>query len=58
MRFEVGDIVHNKITREEGRIVRIAECTRPCYVVSVALDQTIWHAPAREALWSESEVKK
>ena len=40
MQFKVGDIVHNKITREEGRIVRIADLPGlgTCYIVSVAAD--------------------
>jgi hypothetical protein len=58
MRFNLGDIVHNKITQEEGRIVRIAD-NRPevvAYIVSVALDPQIWRTPTKEALWPESQI--
>jgi hypothetical protein len=57
MQFKVGDVVHNKVTREEGRIVRIADLPDYglCYIVSVALNQT-WGATPREAIWKRSEV--
>jgi hypothetical protein len=60
MQFQIGDIVHNKTTGEEGCIVRISELgdNRPCYIVSVPVDQTIWHAPSREVIWERSEVSK
>jgi hypothetical protein len=60
MRFNVGDIVHNKITQEEGRIVRTADWSPEMlgYIVSVALDPQIWHTPTTEALWPESQVTK
>jgi hypothetical protein len=56
MRFKVGDIVHNKITHEEGRIERTAdlpECGL-CYIVSVALDPI--QGKTIEAIWKQSEV--
>jgi hypothetical protein len=41
MRFKVGDSIHNKVTREEGRILRIAKATDDSpagYVVLVAVN--------------------
>lgn len=60
MRFKVGDILRNETSKEEGRIVRIAHlsCFGYCYVVPVALDQAIWDAPPREAIWRRSEVTR
>ena len=57
MQFKVGDIVHNKITREEGRIVRIADLPGHglCYIVSVAPNKT-WGMTEKEVIWKRSEV--
>jgi hypothetical protein len=57
MQFEVGDIIHNKMTQEEGRIVRIADLPGygVCYIVSVAPNPT-GGPGAKEALWKRSEV--
>ncbi len=57
MKFEVGDIVHNKTTQEEGRIVRIADLPDYglCYIVSI-VPNSIWGATAKEAIWKRSEV--
>ena len=59
MQFQIGDIVRNMTTREEGRIVRIANLADYgfCYIVSVA-PNPIWGATAREAIWEQSEVSK
>jgi len=59
-RFSVEDIVHNKITQEDGRIVRIAEDLADhglCYIVSIAPDPPLGIA-AREAIWRQSEVTR
>jgi hypothetical protein len=59
MRFKVGDIIHNTITQEEGRIVRLANATDDTpagYVVLVSLNSR-WSMTPQEALWPESEVK-
>ena len=58
MQFKVGDVVHNKITREEGRIVRIADLPGYglCYIVSVAPNK-VWGAAVKEAIWQRSEVR-
>jgi hypothetical protein len=57
MQFEVGDIVHNKTTQEEGRIVRIAELPGygACYIVSVT-PNPVWGTEAKEVVWKRSEV--
>lgn len=57
MQFKVGDIVHNKITQEEGRIVRIADLPDygVCYIVSVA-PNPVGSSAAKEVLWKRSEV--
>jgi hypothetical protein len=57
MQFDVGDIIHNKTTDEEGRIVRIADLPGygVCYIVSIALNP-IWGTTAKEAIWKPSEV--
>jgi hypothetical protein len=57
MQFEVGDIVHNKTTQEEGRIVRIADLPGygVCYIVSVR-PNPVWGTEAKEAAWKRSEV--
>jgi hypothetical protein len=59
MQFEVGDIVHNKATQEEGRILRIADLPGYglCYIVSVT-PNSIWGTEAKEAIWKRSEVSK
>jgi hypothetical protein len=60
MRFNIGEVVHNKITQEEGRIVRIADISPDVVgvIVSLRLDPQVWHAPTTEALWLESQVTK
>ncbi len=57
MQFEVGDVVRNKTTQEEGRIVRIAELPGygVCYIVSVT-PNPVWGTEAKEAIWKRSEV--
>jgi hypothetical protein len=57
MRFKVGDVIHNKTTQEEGRIVRIANLAEDAvgYIVSVVLSPR-WGDLEKEILWRESEV--
>jgi hypothetical protein len=57
MQFKVGDVIHNKSTQEEGRVVRIADVPSlgPSYIVSVA-PNPVWGTEAREAIWKRSEV--
>jgi hypothetical protein len=59
MKFQIGDIVYNTTTREEGRVVRIADLTGYgiVYIVSV-VPNPIWGATAKEAIWERSEVGK
>jgi transcriptional regulator with GAF, ATPase, and Fis domain len=59
-RFTVEDIVHNKITQEDGRIVRIAEDLGDhglCYIVSIAPDPALG-VPVREVIWRQLEVTR
>jgi hypothetical protein len=57
MQFKVGDIVHNKITREEGRIVRVEDLPGYglCYIVSIA-PNPVWGSTEKEAVWRRSEI--
>jgi len=57
MQFNVGDIVHNKNTHEEGRIVRIADLPgfALAYIVSITPNPA-WGTTEREAIWKQSEV--
>jgi hypothetical protein len=59
MQFMVGDIVHNKVTQEEGRIVRLADLPGygSCYIVSVA-PSVNWGTAEKEVIWKQSEVSK
>jgi hypothetical protein len=59
MQFNVGDVIRNKNTQEEGRIVRIADLPgyHACYIVSVA-SNPVWGTTAKEAIWKTSEVTK
>jgi len=60
MQFRVGDTVQNKLTREEGLVVRIADATgdNPAgYIVLVTVNPR-WGMSPQEALWPESQVKK
>lgn len=59
-RFTVEDIVHNRVTQEDGRIVRVAEDLADygfCYVVSITPNPASG-MPAREAIWRQSEVTR
>jgi hypothetical protein len=60
MRFDIGDIVHNKITQEEGRVVRVADISPDVVgvIVSLRLDAQTWQTPTTEPLWLESQVTK
>ena len=59
VQFIVGDVVHNKITQEEGRIVRIADPPGYglCYIVLVAPSGN-WGEAEKEVIWKQSEVSK
>jgi hypothetical protein len=59
VRFNIGDTVRNKITHEEGRIVRIADLIKDgvAYIVSI-VPYPNWSTSATEVLWRESEVTK
>lgn len=57
--FRVGDIVQNKLTREKGRIVRIADLPEcgVAYIVSIILDPN-WGVQEKEAVWTKSQIKE
>jgi len=59
MQFRVADVVHNQITQEDGRIVRIADLPGHgvCYIVSVAPNPVLG-GTAREAIWRHSEMSR
>jgi hypothetical protein len=59
MRFNIGDIIYNESTQEEGRVVRFAspKGDRSHYIVSV-MPTLSGGTVSREALWRESEVKR
>jgi hypothetical protein len=57
VRFDLDDFVHNKITQEVGRVVRIVEFAGSgcCYIVLVAPNPATGTS-AREVLWQQSEM--
>ncbi len=57
MLFNVGDLVRNKTTQVEARIVRIADLPGygVCYIVSIAPNPALG-ATVREVIWRQSEV--
>lgn len=56
MKFSIEDIVHNEVTNETGRIVRIMKVSgRPGYVVVTA---TKPFGKEIEALWRPQELKE
>jgi hypothetical protein len=57
MKFKVGQTVQNKMTQQDGRVVRIAETALgSAYIVSITLDER-WGKTNQEALWPEADVK-
>jgi len=58
MRFQIGQIVCNRATQENGRIVRIADPSLGnAYIVEITLSH-LWNEITKEALWLESQIKK
>jgi hypothetical protein len=56
MRFRIGDLIHNNITQEEGRVVRLVEKNDiVSYVVVVAASALRGEI---EALWRQYEVNR
>ena len=54
MRFRVGDLIRNKTTQEDGRVVRLVEKNgRVSYVVVVPAGAL---RGEKEALWRQHEV--
>ena len=55
MAFKVGDLIFNRVTQEEGRIIRLIPAEDDtAYVVSMAADK-LWGK--RETLWRRSEIE-
>ena len=56
MRFQAGDLIHNKVSNEDGRVTEVTtETGEVLYVFAVPLDSTSWSLGARETRWPESE---
>ena len=55
MEFSVGEVVYNKTTGEQGRIVRVMDAMR--YVVSVVLESRLGRKD-KEALWHKPEITR
>jgi len=55
--FDLEDFVHNRISQEDGRVVRIVELAGfgCCYVVLVVPNPATGTS-AREVLWQQSEM--
>jgi hypothetical protein len=64
--FQVGDVIRQRQSKDEGRIVRVVDCSqiRPlhgkerrlkgtAYIVSLPANG---HTPIKEALWCEDEI--
>jgi hypothetical protein len=62
MPFQVGDAIYNKVTHEEGRVVRITgsasggSASGVDYIVSVTPHPN-WNMLATEVFWPESQVR-
>ena len=55
MKYAVGDVVYNQMTKEEGRIVRITEVNdEDAYIVTLPGSGN----EETEVLWRPSELKK
>ena len=55
MAFKVGDLICNRVTQEEGRIIRIVPTEDDtAFVVCIAASK-LWGK--RETLWRRSEIK-
>jgi hypothetical protein len=57
VKFDLEDFVQNKVTQEDGRVVRIVELAGPgcCYIVLVVPNPATGTS-AREVLWQQSEM--
>jgi hypothetical protein len=58
MESAAGKILRNKITKQQGRVVRIAEYDGDmCYIVFITRDPARRTAMGPEALWRDEEVE-
>jgi hypothetical protein len=60
MNFKLGDVIHNKITKEEGRVVRIANATddNPAAYIVLVTPNPRWGMTPIEVIWRATQVKK
>ena len=58
MEFSVGKILRNKITKQQGRVVRVTDYEgKSCYIVFITRDPARRAALGPEALWHAEEVE-
>jgi hypothetical protein len=58
MEFSVGEILRNKITKQQGRVVRVTDYDgKGCYIVFITRDPLRRAALGPEALWHPEEVE-
>jgi hypothetical protein len=58
MEFSVGKILRNKITKQQGRIVRVTDYDgKGCCIVFITRDPARRAALGPEALWQAEEVE-
>ena len=58
MEFSVGKILRNKITKQQGRVVRVSDYEgKGCYIVFITRDPARRAALGPEALWHAEEVE-
>ena len=58
MEFSVGKILRNKITTQQGRVVRVTDYEgKGCYIVFITRDPARRAALGPEALWHPEEVE-
>lgn len=57
MESSTGKILRNKITKQQGRVVRLTDCDgEVCYIVFITRDPAR-RAVGAESLWPEAEVE-
>jgi hypothetical protein len=58
MKSAVGEILRNKITKQQGRVVRLVEHDdEMCYIVFITRDPARRGALGPESLWRKGEVE-
>ncbi len=54
MRFRVNDLVHNKMSNDDGRVIEVKP---DGYIVAIPESQGSWMLGAHESFWQEAEVE-